>query len=60
MAMALPFAPVEKQALLEAPDVVTRQELLLTLLKMGLEVRSAAQRRLHPLAAGRPGGEAPP
>lgn len=40
MAMALPFAPVEKQALLEAPDVVTRQELLLTLLRMGLEVRS--------------------
>lgn len=42
MAMALPFAPVEKQALLEAPDVEKRQELLLTLLQMGLEVRSGS------------------
>lgn len=42
MAMALPFAPVEKQALLEAPDVEKRQELLLMLLQMGLEVRSSS------------------
>lgn len=42
MAMALPFAPVEKQALLEAQDVEKRQELLLTLLEMGLEVRSSS------------------
>ncbi|MEL7060877.1 MAG: LON peptidase substrate-binding domain-containing protein [Acidobacteriota bacterium] len=36
VAMALPFAPAEKQALLEAPTVGGRQELLLTLLAMGL------------------------
>lgn len=47
MAMALPFAPVEKQALLEAPDVASRQELLLTLLKMGLEVRSPSGAFTH-------------
>lgn len=47
MAMALPFAPVEKQALLEAPDVAQRQELLLTLLKMGLEIRSSSGAFTH-------------
>jgi len=47
MAMALPFAPVEKQALLEAADVEKRQELLLTLLKMGLEIRSASGAFTH-------------
>ena len=40
VAMALPFAPAEKQALLEAPDVSQRHEMLLTLLDMGLELRS--------------------
>ncbi len=40
IAMALPFQPAEKQALLEAPDVPHRHEMLLTLLDMGLELRS--------------------
>ena len=40
IAMALPFAPEEKQALLEAPDVSERYDMLLTLLEMGLELRS--------------------
>ncbi|MEM7584446.1 MAG: LON peptidase substrate-binding domain-containing protein [Acidobacteriota bacterium] len=39
IAMALPFPPAEKQALLEAPDVNQRHELLLTLLDMGIELR---------------------
>ena len=37
LAMALPFQPAEKQALLEAPDLSTRQELLLALLEMGVD-----------------------
>ncbi|MCP3961724.1 MAG: peptidase S16 [bacterium] len=40
IAMALPFMPAEKQALLEAPDVSERHEMLLTLLDMGIELRS--------------------
>ena len=40
IAMALPFAPAEKQALLEASDVRERHDMLLTLLEMGLELRS--------------------
>ena len=40
IAMALPFPPAEKQALLEAPDVIQRHEMLLTLLGMGIELRS--------------------
>ncbi len=40
IAMALPFQPAEKQALLEAPDVSRRHEILLTLIDMGLELRS--------------------
>lgn len=40
IAMALPFPPAEKQALLEAPDVTRRHEMLLTLLDMGIELRS--------------------
>ncbi len=40
VAMALPFQPAEKQALLEAPDVVERHEMLLALLDMGVELRS--------------------
>ena len=40
IAMALPFQPAEKQALLEAPDVTRRHDMLLTLLDMGVELRS--------------------
>ena len=47
LSVALPFRPAEKQALLEAPDVAQRQELLLTLLKMGLEIRSASGAFTH-------------
>lgn len=42
VAMALPFQPAEKQALLEAPDVVHRHEMLLMLLSMGVDLRSDA------------------
>ncbi len=42
IAMALPFPPAEKQALLEAPDVGQRHEMLLALLDMGIELRSDA------------------
>ena len=35
--MALPFRPAEKQALLEAAGPAEREELLLTLMGMGLE-----------------------
>ncbi len=42
IAMALPFQPAEKQALLEAPDVVHRHDMLLTLLDMGVDLRSDA------------------
>lgn len=38
VAMALPFAPAEKQALLEAPDLRRRQEALLALMTMGIEL----------------------
>lgn len=37
LCVALPFSPVEKQALLEAADPGQREELLLTLIGMGLE-----------------------
>ncbi|NJL28706.1 MAG: peptidase S16 [Thermoanaerobaculia bacterium] len=37
LAMALPFAPAEKQALLEAIDTSERHEMLISLLSMGLE-----------------------
>ncbi|HZF09686.1 MAG TPA: LON peptidase substrate-binding domain-containing protein [Thermoanaerobaculia bacterium] len=40
LAVALPFPPAEKQALLEAPDPAERQELLLALMGMGLEPAS--------------------
>lgn len=36
LAMSLPLAPVEKQALLEAENVAARQAMLLTLLDMGI------------------------
>src|SRR5262245_19635811 len=37
LAVALPFRPAEKQALLEASDPGVREELLLTLMGMGIE-----------------------
>jgi hypothetical protein len=37
LAMALPFQPAEKQALLEAPDLSSRLDLLLALLEMGVD-----------------------
>ncbi len=40
IAMSLPFQPAEKQALLEAPDVGERLEMLLALMHMGIELRS--------------------
>lgn len=39
VAMVLPFPPAEKQALLEAADVGARYEMLLTLMKMGIDLR---------------------
>ena len=40
LAAALPFPPAEKQALLEAPGPMEREELLLTLMGMGLDLPS--------------------
>jgi Lon protease-like protein len=37
LSVALPFGPAEKQALLEAADPAEREELLLTLMGMGIE-----------------------
>ncbi len=37
LSVALPFRPAEKQALLEAEDPVVREDLLLTLMGMGIE-----------------------
>jgi uncharacterized protein len=37
LSVALPFPPAEKQALLEAADPAVREELLLTLMGMGIE-----------------------
>ncbi len=48
VAAALPFAPDEKQALLEAPTPGDRQDVLLTLLGMGFE-GSAAEEPFTPL-----------
>lgn len=42
LSAALPFEPIEKQALLEAPSPAERQEILLTLMGMGFEVLAAA------------------
>ncbi|HEX4496157.1 MAG TPA: LON peptidase substrate-binding domain-containing protein [Thermoanaerobaculia bacterium] len=41
LSVALPFRPAEKQALLEASDPSVREELLLTLMGMGIEPLSA-------------------
>lgn len=38
VASALPFSPIEQQALLEAPNVAARHQMLLTLLDMGLRL----------------------
>lgn len=35
LAMSLPYAPPEKQALLEAPDIAARESMLIDLLKLG-------------------------
>ena len=35
LAMSLPYAPPEKQALLEAPDIAARERMLVDLLKLG-------------------------
>jgi Lon protease-like protein len=40
LSVALPFGPAEKQALLEAADPAVREELLLTLMGMGIEPMS--------------------
>jgi uncharacterized protein len=42
LSVALPFLPAEKQALLEASDPGAREELLLTLMDMGIEPTSQA------------------
>ena len=47
MAMALPFAPAEKQALLEATDISQRYDTLLALMDMGVDLQQE-------------GGDAPP
>jgi len=41
LSAALPFQPAEKQALLEAPGTLEREELLLTLMGMGFDVMSS-------------------
>jgi uncharacterized protein len=41
LSVALPFRPAEKQALLEAADPAEREELLLTLMGMGVEPMAA-------------------
>jgi hypothetical protein len=40
LCMSLPFAPVEKQALLEAPTPTARERVLLGLMGMGLELQA--------------------
>ncbi len=49
VAAALPFAPDEKQALLEAPSPYERQEILLTLMGMGFEDRQSERDFTPPL-----------
>ncbi len=39
VAMTFPFPPAEKQALLEAPDVIRRHEMLLALIGMGIDLQ---------------------
>lgn len=43
LAMGLPFPPEEKQALLEAPTVEKRVEMLLTLFSMGLDLNPGTE-----------------
>lgn len=47
LAMNLPFAPVEKQALLEAPTPAERAELLAALLDLGATPDDASGVALH-------------
>lgn len=49
LAAALPFRPAEKQALLEAAGPMEREELLLTLMGMGIEPLSADEYYSPPL-----------
>lgn len=49
LAAALPFEPGEKQALLEAPSAERRQEILLSLMGMGLQPQPAADRFAPPV-----------
>jgi hypothetical protein len=48
LSVALPFRPAEKQALLEATDPVVREDLLLTLMGMGIEPLSTDEYYLPP------------
>jgi len=49
LSVALPFRPAEKQALLEAADPAEREELLLTLMGMGIEPLSTDEYYSPPL-----------
>jgi uncharacterized protein len=48
LCMSLPFAPAEKQALLEAPTPLARERILLGLMGMGLDPESAAEPQTPP------------
>lgn len=48
LAMSLPFAPVEKQALLEAADAAEREAVLFSLLDMGLDYRPDEDKPAEP------------
>jgi Lon protease-like protein len=49
LSVALPFRPAEKQALLEAADPAVREELLLTLMGMGIEPLSTDEHYSPPV-----------
>jgi len=49
LCMALPFEPVEKQALLEAPTLGARCEVLTALMEIGAAERDAGDDAAHPL-----------
>jgi uncharacterized protein len=48
LCMSLPFAPAEKQALLEAPTPEARERLLLGLMGMGLDAAAAEEQHAPP------------
>ena len=50
LAVALPFSPAEKQALLEAPGPAARREMLLALLEMGFRGGFAEDLDVQPAA----------